>query len=54
MKNKAITIWQYKEEQIVMFSKNGNSRTFATAHDLVQFLQDKTGKTTFTITVEQA
>lgn len=53
MKSKKITIWQNKIEEIISYSGGGESRTFASAHELIQFLQDKTLRTTITIMVEQ-
>ena len=50
-----INIWYNKEDELVEYQnpKTGKSIDFETAHELVQFLIEKAGKTTITIKVEQ-
>lgn len=50
-----ITLWHNKIEETVQYQnpKTGKELEFRSAHELVQFLQEKTGKTKIKIKVEQ-
>ena len=50
-----ITLYQNKIEETVEYfnRRTGKTTEFQSAHELVQFLQEKTGKVTATIKVEQ-
>ena len=51
----SITLYQNKIEETVEYfnRKTGKTVEFHSAHELVQFLQEKSGKVTATIKVEQ-
>lgn len=53
MKIKTVTIWQNKTDELIQFSEKGKTKTFDTAHELIQFLQDETQRTKINIKVEQ-